>query len=176
MSLCASGSCADHFTLRRGRFAQNMSTCAATDPHRKRQRALRLAPQNIDGINLYGLISGTALLICLPAALFFEGAQLGAATATATAALGSQAALVQLLLAGGLFYHLYNAMAYQVLNQGVGPVTWSMYNTIKRAIVVVAAVLVFHHPMTLLNWIGSGIAIAGTYAYTVCRQPRGARA
>ncbi|WIA17615.1 hypothetical protein OEZ85_014426 [Tetradesmus obliquus] len=73
----------------------------------------------------------------------------------------------QLLLTSGLFYHLYNQASYMVLDQGVSPVTFSVGNTMKRVAVVVSAVMFFRNPVSLLNWVGSSIAIFGTYLYSV---------
>ena len=38
-------------------------------------------------------------------------------------------------------------------------------NTMKRVAVVVSSVLFFRNPVGLLNWVGSGVAIAGTGLY-----------
>jgi solute carrier family 35, member E1 len=54
-----------------------------------------------------------------------------------------------------------------VLDSGVSPVTFSVGNTMKRVAVVVSAVLFFRNPVSPLNWLGSGIAIAGTYLYSL---------
>ncbi len=64
-------------------------------------------PQHIDGINLFGLISIASLLFCAPAAIFCESGIWKAAWETSVARSG-EAGTLQLLLWGGLFYHLYN--------------------------------------------------------------------
>ncbi|KAI8471703.1 MAG: triose-phosphate transporter family-domain-containing protein [Monoraphidium minutum] len=122
--------------------------------------------KHIDGINLFGLISIVSLLYCAPAAVFAEGAMWGAAWDAAVAKAG-QGALLQLLALGGLFYHLYNQASYMVLDQGISPVTFSVGNTMKRVAVVVSSVMFFKNPVSFMNWLGSGIAIAGTYLYTL---------
>lgn len=66
--------------------------------------------QHIDGINLFGLISIASLLFCLPAALVLESSLWGPAWQAASTKAGQQATL-QLLLGGGLFYHLYNQVS-----------------------------------------------------------------
>lgn len=43
----------------------------------------------------------------------------------AVAASGGLAAWIKLLVAGGVFYHLYNQASYMVLDQGISPVTFS---------------------------------------------------
>ncbi|GIL88382.1 hypothetical protein Vretifemale_16351 [Volvox reticuliferus] len=63
--------------------------------------------KHIDGINLFGLISFASLLYCLPAALVLESGTWQAAWQAAATKAGQKATL-QLLLWGGVFYHLYN--------------------------------------------------------------------
>ena len=57
-----------------------------------------------------------------------------------------------------------------VLNQGVSPVTFSVGNTMKRVAVVVSSVLFFRNPVALLNWVGSGVAIFGTFLYSLAKD------
>jgi solute carrier family 35 protein E1 len=54
-----------------------------------------------------------------------------------------------------------------VLDQGISPVTFSVGNTMKRVAVVVSSIMFFKNPVSLLNWVGSAVAIAGTYMYTL---------
>lgn len=54
-----------------------------------------------------------------------------------------------------------------VLDQGVSPVTFSVGNTMKRVAVVVSSVAFFKNPVTAMNWLGSSIAILGTYLYSL---------
>lgn len=54
-----------------------------------------------------------------------------------------------------------------VLDQGISPVTFSVGNTMKRVAVVVSSVMFFRNPVSLLNWVGSFVAIFGTYLYSL---------
>lgn len=63
--------------------------------------------QHIDGINLFGLISISSLLFCIPAAIWAESHMWSAAWTTAVQSLGPMP-FYQLLAMSGLFYHLYN--------------------------------------------------------------------
>lgn len=54
-----------------------------------------------------------------------------------------------------------------VLDQGISPVTFSVGNTMKRVVVVVSSVMFFKNPVSLLNWVGSSVAILGTYLYSL---------
>jgi solute carrier family 35 protein E1 len=51
--------------------------------------------------------------------------------------------------------------------QGVTPVTFSVGNTMKRVVVILSAVLFFRNPVSPLNWVGSAVAILGTYLYSI---------
>lgn len=54
-----------------------------------------------------------------------------------------------------------------VLDQGISPVTFSVGNTMKRVVVVVSSVMFFKNPVSAMNWVGSFVAIAGTYLYSL---------
>ena len=46
----------------------------------------------------------------------------------------------------------------------------------KRVAVVVSSVLFFKNPVALLNWVGSGIAIFGTFLYSLAKDKAQAEA
>jgi solute carrier family 35, member E1 len=125
--------------------------------------------EGMDGINLFGLISIVSLIFCIPAAVLLEAPAWQQAASAAVASLGSTSAFVQLLLAGGIFYHLYNQLSYMVLYQGISPVTFSVGNTMKRVAIIVTSVAFFKNPVSPLNWLGSAAAVFGTYWYSVAR-------
>eukprot|EP00879_Flechtneria_rotunda_P015024 GHRR01015699.1.p1 GENE.GHRR01015699.1~~GHRR01015699.1.p1 ORF type:complete len:331 (+),score=78.12 GHRR01015699.1:384-1376(+) len=131
--------------------------------------------KHIDGINLFGLISIVSLIFCIPAAIFVESHMWSTAWQTAVYKLGTTQ-FYQLLGLSGMFYHLYNQASYMVLDQGVSPVTFSVGNTMKRVAVVVSSVMFFKNPVSLLNWAGSGVAILGTYLYSVATDKAKAQA
>ena len=60
--------------------------------------------------------------------------------------------------------------SYMVLDQGVSAVTFSVGNTMKRIAVVVSSVMFFRNPVSLMNWLGSAIAILGTYLYSLATE------
>lgn len=131
--------------------------------------------KDLGGINLFALLSFISFFYCLPCAFLFEGykggvMQWGAMWDTAQLALGSQAAFVKLLMASGVFYHLYNQASYMVLDQGISPVTFSVGNTMKRVAVVVSSVLFFKNPVSAMNWVGSMVAMLGTGLYSAAKQ------
>ncbi|EFN51371.1 hypothetical protein CHLNCDRAFT_28101 [Chlorella variabilis] len=124
-----------------------------------------LGQLNLDGINLFAILSIISIFYCLPCALVLEGG-----CPRPAACLHDLAAFIKLLAAGGLFYHLYNQASYMVLDQGISPVTFSVGNTMKRVAVVVSSVLFFKNPVSILNWVGSMVALLGTGLYSLAKQ------
>jgi len=125
--------------------------------------------RNLDGINLFGLLSIFACLFNIPLAIIMESSQWGNAWNAAVASMG-QAEFIKLLALSGIFYHLYNQLSYMVLGQGLSATSFSVTNTMKRVAVVVSSVLFFKNPVTFLNWVGSFIAIIGTLLYSLAVQ------
>lgn len=124
--------------------------------------------KEIDGINLYALISIVSLIYLTPVAFFVEGAQWSAGWAAAIATAGSKKA-TSLILASGLFYHLYNQVSYQALT-GISPVTFSVGNTMKRVAVIGSSIAFFKNPVSPLNAIGSIVAVIGTFLYSQAKD------
>lgn len=56
-----------------------------------------------------------------------------------------------------------------VLGLGIAPVTFSVGNTMKRVAVVISSILFFRNPVTLLNAVGSTIAVLGTLLYSLAK-------
>ena len=132
--------------------------------------------KDIDGINMFALLSIISIFITAPAAFVLEGFaggqyRWGALASAATEAMGGDfTAFMRLVVASGIFYHLYNQASYMVLGQGISPVTFSVGNTMKRVAVVVASVLFFQNPVSPLNWLGSMLALLGTGLYSAAKQ------
>jgi len=51
----------------------------------------------------------------------------------------------------------------------VAPVTHAVTNTVKRVVIILASILVFRTPITLLGSIGSGLAILGALLYSLAK-------
>lgn len=56
-----------------------------------------------------------------------------------------------------------------ILGLGIAPVSFSVGNSMKRVAVVVASVLFFKNPVSLMNWIGTFVAIIGTLLYSIAK-------
>eukprot|EP01018_Ginkgo_biloba_P004914 Gb_37426 [translate_table: standard] len=123
----------------------------------------------INGLNLYGWITILSLFYLFPVAIFLEGSQWVAGYHKAIEAIGNSSTFYIWVLASGIFYHLYNQSSYQALAE-ISPLTFSVGNTMKRVVVIVATVLVFRNPIRPLNAGGSAIAILGTFLYSQATQ------
>ncbi|PKA45989.1 Xylulose 5-phosphate/phosphate translocator, chloroplastic [Apostasia shenzhenica] len=121
--------------------------------------------KHVDGLNLYGWISIVSFLYLFPVALFVEGRHWLQGRRMAIAAVASPWTFYTWVLLSGVFYHLYNQSSYQALDE-ISPLTFSVGNTMKRVVVIVASVIAFRNPIRPLNALGSAIAIFGTFLYS----------
>ncbi|KAJ0014784.1 hypothetical protein Pint_20875 [Pistacia integerrima] len=121
--------------------------------------------KEVDGLNLYGWISIISLFYLFPVAIFVEGSQWIPGYYKAIEAVAKPSTFYIWVLLSGIFYHLYNQSSYQALDD-ISPLTFSVGNTMKRVVVIVATVLVFRNPVRPLNALGSAIAILGTFLYS----------
>lgn len=131
--------------------------------------------REMDGLNLFGVISVASLVLVAPAAIVAEASMWPQALATARDLHTPSGlfSLPSLAVASGLFYQAYNQLAYRVLRQGISPLGFSIGNACKRAAAVIASVAVFSNPVSPLTWIGSAIAFAGTCMYSVAHLREG---
>ncbi|GFP93913.1 xylulose 5-phosphate/phosphate translocator chloroplastic [Phtheirospermum japonicum] len=121
--------------------------------------------KEVNGLNLYGVISIISLLYLFPVAVFVEGSQWVPGYHKAIAAIGKPSTFYLWVMVAGIFYHLYNQSSYEALDD-ISPLSFSVGNTMKRVVVIVATVLVFRNPVQPLNALGSAIAIFGTFLYS----------
>ncbi|KAL3615440.1 hypothetical protein CASFOL_041101 [Castilleja foliolosa] len=121
--------------------------------------------KEVNGLNLYGVISIISLLYLFPVAVFVEGSQWVPGYHKAIASIGKPSTFCLWVMVSGIFYHLYNQSSYEALDD-ISPLSFSVGNTMKRVVVIVATVLVFRNPVQPLNALGSAIAIFGTFLYS----------
>lgn len=124
--------------------------------------------KNMNAANLYGILTMMAFALTLPVAFYFEGGIVQKTWAASTAVVGT-GWLIKNIIINGMYYYLYNEVAFMTLNQ-VAPITHSIANTVKRVAIIVATCIVFQNPMSRIGVIGSSIAIAGTFGYSYAKQ------
>ena len=77
--------------------------------------------------------------------------------------------LSHLLLLDAVFYHLQSVSAYSVMGC-MSPVSQSVANTLKRALLVWASILYFGNPVTNSGIAGMGMVVLGVFLYNHTRQ------
>ncbi|CAN0346076.1 unnamed protein product [Laminaria digitata] len=125
--------------------------------------------ENMDAGNLYGVMTIMATLMLAPFAAAVEGPQLKALYDASMAAGNTKAALIKGSLLSGLFFYMYNEVAFYCLN-AIHPVTHAVANTVKRVFLIGVSILVFGHKLTPLGSIGSAVAIGGVLLYSLAKQ------
>ncbi|KAJ6800830.1 phosphoenolpyruvate/phosphate translocator 2, chloroplastic-like [Iris pallida] len=119
--------------------------------------------ESLDNINLFSIITIMSLFLLAPVTLFVEGVKV-TPTYLQSAGLNLNQIYMRSLLAG-LCFHAYQQVSYMILSK-VSPVTHSVGNCVKRVVVIVTSVLFFRTPVTTINAVGTGIALAGVFLYS----------
>jgi len=108
-----------------------------------------------------------ASAVLFPIALFLPGGLLSmpSAWAAAISAGTSAKSLVFMIASSGFYFFMYQLLSFWVL-ASVPPITHSVLNTLKRVVVIVSSIIVFHTPVTKAGGLGTAIAIGGVMLYT----------
>mmetsp|Transcript_10888 Transcript_10888/g.22774 ORF Transcript_10888/g.22774 Transcript_10888/m.22774 type:complete len:154 (+) Transcript_10888:256-717(+) len=75
----------------------------------------------------------------------------------------------QLLLLDAIFYHLQSVSAYCTMGC-MSPVSQSVANTLKRALLVWASILYFGNPVTSSGVLGMVLVVLGVFLYNHMRR------
>ncbi|KAI5311357.1 PREDICTED: phosphoenolpyruvate/phosphate [Prunus dulcis] len=118
---------------------------------------------NMDNITLFSIITVMSFFLLTPVAIFMEGVKFTPA-ALQSAGLNVQEVYIRSLIAA-LCFHAYQQVSYMIL-QRVSPVTHSVGNCVKRVVVIVSSVLFFKTPVSPINSLGTGVALAGVFLYS----------
>ncbi|KAI3931316.1 hypothetical protein MKX01_040233 [Papaver californicum] len=118
---------------------------------------------SLDNITLFSIITIMSLFLLAPVALVMEGVKFTPAHLTSVG-LNVKEVFTRALFAG-LCFHAYQQVSYMIL-QRVSPVTHSVGNCVKRVVVIVTSVLFFRTPVSPINSLGTGIALAGVFLYS----------
>mmetsp|Transcript_2689 Transcript_2689/g.7049 ORF Transcript_2689/g.7049 Transcript_2689/m.7049 type:complete len:379 (-) Transcript_2689:80-1216(-) len=82
---------------------------------------------------------------------------------------GLMGSLLFHLVFNGVSFHLQSVMAYAVMSV-VSPVTQSVLNTLKRALLIWLSILWFGNPVTVWSALGTVICVFGVFSYNYARQ------
>lgn len=77
--------------------------------------------------------------------------------------------LAKLLFIDAIFYHLQSVSAYCTMGC-MSPVSQSVANTLKRALLVWASILYFHNPVTSSGIMGIVMVVSGVFLYNHVRR------
>ncbi|KAI3454483.1 hypothetical protein Pfo_011146 [Paulownia fortunei] len=119
--------------------------------------------ESLDNITLFSIITIMSFILMAPTALFMDGVKFTPSYLQAAGVNVKQIYTWSLLAA--LSFHAYQQVSYMIL-QLVSPVTHSVGNCVKRVVVIVTSVLFFRTPVSPINSIGTGIALAGVFLYS----------
>lgn len=81
----------------------------------------------------------------------------------------NEMSLGKLLLIDAIFYHLQSVSAYCTMGC-MSPVSQSVANTLKRALLVWASILYFHNPVTNSGIVGIIMVVSGVFLYNHVRR------
>jgi len=74
-----------------------------------------------------------------------------------------------LYILNGIFFHFQTLSAYALMD-AISPVTHSVANTLKRALLIWISVIVFKNHVTLYSGLGSAIVFIGVLLYNKARH------
>lgn len=121
--------------------------------------------KNMDAANVYAVMNIISIACSIPFVVIQELPTLGKEWNHAVEVHGLNGLLTNIIVSGFMFY-VYNEFAFAFTSH-VGAVTSSVLNTAKRVIIIVVSAIVFQEAMERNTVIGSAIAIAGTFAYSL---------
>mmetsp|Transcript_12921 Transcript_12921/g.26387 ORF Transcript_12921/g.26387 Transcript_12921/m.26387 type:complete len:318 (+) Transcript_12921:31-984(+) len=123
--------------------------------------------ENMGPANLFAVLTIMSFAFMLPVCIIVEGAIMSTSLPSAYEYYGSKETFQTEVLVAGLFYYLYNEVAYLALGVVDSPTTHAVGNTIKRVVVLVASTIYFKNPMSGQSMVGCGVAIGGVLLYSV---------
>ncbi|KAL8528200.1 hypothetical protein ACS0TY_005853 [Phlomoides rotata] len=126
--------------------------------------------ETLDNINLFSLMTIISFLLLAPAAILLEGVKFSPSYLqnAASQGLNVKELCIRALLSGFCF-HTYQQISYMIL-QMVSPVTHAVGNSVKRVVVIVSSVIFFQTPVSLINSLGTALALAGVFLYSKAKR------
>lgn len=132
-----------------------------------------MALRSLDNVNLFATMTILAFILLLPLSFLSEGMPLLGAYAAPAVTGMSSIVMYRKLAIGGICRCLDVLSSYMIL-QRVSPVTHSVGNCVKRAVVIAFSIVIFKTQMSLLNIVGTMLALTGVFIYSLvisaCKQ------
>ena len=117
-------------------------------------------------IELQYYTSAAALVVQVPMWLFAYREMLFSMSFTT---ISVSKTLAFALIIDATSYHLQSVFAYGLMNL-ISPVTHSVANTVKRALLIWLSIMFWGNPVTPLSVLGTAFVVAGVFAYNATRQ------
>ncbi|CAN6326837.1 unnamed protein product [Urochloa humidicola] len=124
---------------------------------------------SLDDINLFSIMTVMAFLLSVPLMLSIEGIKFSPSYLQSSG-VNVKDLCVKAALAGTCF-HFYQQVSYSLLAR-ISPVTHSVTNSLKRLVVIVSSVLFFRTPISPINALGTGVALAGVFLYSQLKKAK----
>lgn len=129
--------------------------------------------ENMNAPNLFAVLSIMSTVLLFPFAMIMDNPvklknAFLAATTGATAVV-SAPTLIGYILISGLFFYLYQEVAFKALDS-VHPITHAVANTVKRVVVIITSIIVFRNTITANTAIGSAVALLGVLLYSITKN------
>ena len=138
--------------------------------------------ENLTSSNLYSILTLISFCLFLPFALVLEGNQIAAAWPPTEKLQEIPEKLLgipvlsteplsygyELVLLTGIFYYMYNEMAYLVLGE-VSATAQAVANTVKRVVILLATVVFLGESMDVHKASGAAVAIGATMMYSMAK-------
>lgn len=130
----------------------------------------RLHSSHMSPANLFAAVTCISFLLSIPLALITEGSILMMlAKQYAEEESSDIFRTLAYIISSGAFHYLNNEVMYVTLSN-VHPITLAVGNTAKRVFIIVAGIMVFSTPVTVLTALGSSIGIGGVFVYSLVKQ------
>mmetsp|Transcript_26813 Transcript_26813/g.60613 ORF Transcript_26813/g.60613 Transcript_26813/m.60613 type:complete len:333 (-) Transcript_26813:323-1321(-) len=124
----------------------------------------KLLSTHYNYVNLQFYTSAAALVVQLPL-LLHRPDWLRTESETST---GITTELMGYLLLNGAFFHMQSVAAYGVMGL-ISPVSQSVANTLKRALLIWLSILYFGNPISWMSGLGTLVVLGGVFAYNHAR-------
>ncbi|KAE9620128.1 hypothetical protein Lal_00040295 [Lupinus albus] len=126
--------------------------------------------ETLDNINLYSVITIISFILLVPFAIFLEGVKFSPSylQSAASEGLNVRELCMRSVLAAFCF-HAYQQVSYGILEM-VSPVSHSVGNCVKRVVVIASSVIFFKTPLSLINTLGTAIALVGVFLYSRAKR------
>ncbi|KAK1440886.1 hypothetical protein QVD17_06719 [Tagetes erecta] len=124
----------------------------------------------LDNINLFSVMTIISFFMLIPFAVLLEGFKLTPEYLQFAASQGINVRdLCVRFVLTGVCFHSYQQVSYMIL-QMVSPVTHAVGNCVKRVVVIVSSVIFFQTPVSPINSLGTGLALAGVFLYSRAKR------